>query len=155
MEYTKENIKFICDDIFEEIVEGRAIRAILKDSGMPSPTTFFKWLREDKELAEQYAQACEQRALVIFESMKDDFNEDPEYVSTAHGSKIDNGWVQLQALKINTKKWMLAKLAPKVFGDKIDVTTDGEKLPATAAPAVWNFINANKDQSDKPTKAAE
>ena len=37
----------------------------------------------------------------------------------------------MQRLKIDAKKWKLSKLAPKKYGDKIDVTTQGEKLNST------------------------
>ena len=42
---------------------------------------------------------------------------------------------------IQTLKWKMAKFYPKVFGDKIDHTTDGEKLPtSTTSSIILNVI---------------
>ena len=31
-------------------------------------------------------------------------------------------------LQVDARKWMLGKLNPKKYGEKLDVTSDGEKL---------------------------
>ena len=144
MNYTDEQKEYIFNDIEEEIIGGRAIRNILLDKGMPSASNFFAWLKKNPEWQKRYACACKMRADLLFESIEHDFLEEPEYTNTAHGSKIDSAWVQLQTMKINAKKWMIAKMAPEVYGDKIDVTSDNK--PIEQAQPVWNFINANKEQ---------
>ena len=45
------------DLICELIAEGRSLRSVLKDDGMPASSTVFKALGEDKTFAEQYARA--------------------------------------------------------------------------------------------------
>lgn len=32
-------------------------------------------------------------------------------------------------LQIDTRKWLMAKMKPKKYGDKYDVTSDGKALP--------------------------
>lgn len=44
--------------------------------------------------------------------------------------------VQRDRLRVDTRKWYASKLAPKVLGDKLDLTTGGQALPgAVVLPA--------------------
>jgi len=61
----------------------------------------------------------ELRVEVKFESIEEDYSEDPQRDSFG---KIDSAWVALQRLKIDAKKWELSKLMPKKYGDKIENT---------------------------------
>ena len=36
--------------------------------------------------------------------------------------------IQHRRLQIDARKWVLAKMNPKKYGDKVDLTSDGEKL---------------------------
>ena len=47
-------------------------------------------------------------------------------------------------IRIDARKWLASKLLPKKFGDKIDVTTQGDKI--TDIP----FINWVQKANDKP-----
>ena len=137
-----QEIEMIFQDIIDEIVDGKAVRNILRMPGMPSVREFYKWLDEREGYSERYARATEMRADALFDSIEQDYLAEPEMIQTQFGLKIDNAWVQLQRLKIDAKKWKLAKLAPKRFSDKIDITSAGEKLEAQ--PAVWNVIDGKK-----------
>lgn len=146
MEYTQEEREGIFDDIIEEIIEGRAIRNILKDPGFPSASTFFKWLGETPEWEKRYAYACALRADLIFEKMLEvaENTELGEEVTLDHnGMKVvTKDMTNHRRLKADTYKWVLAKMAPKKYGDKLDITTDGDKIENPTP--VWNFIDANK-----------
>lgn len=50
---------------------------------------------------------------------------EPERVETKFGSQVDPGWVAWQKLRVETRKWMLAKLAPKRWGDKVQQEVSG------------------------------
>lgn len=39
--------------------------------------------------------------------------------------RTDTGWVHRQKLRINARQWLLAKMWPKVFGDRVDVASGG------------------------------
>ena len=36
--------------------------------------------------------------------------------------------IQRSRLRVETRKWLMAKMKPKVYGEKLDVTSDGEKV---------------------------
>jgi hypothetical protein len=118
------------DKIFKEIItkieEGASLRSILIDKDMPNRNTFFEWLDKDEIKANQYARAMDIRTELKFESIEQDYSEEPQ--RDPESGRIDSGWVQLQRLKIDAKKWELSKLKPKKYGDKMDLTSDGDKI---------------------------
>jgi len=121
MAYDKEKIFPL---ILSEIEEGASLRSVLNKQDMPNRNTFFEWLNKDENLANQYARATDIRTEIKFESIEQDYLEEPQ--RDALTGKIDTGWVQLQRLKIDAKKWELSKLKPKKYGDKIQTEHSGE-----------------------------
>lgn len=121
MAYDKEKVFAL---ILQEIEEGASLRSILRRDEMPSRKTFFEWIDNDEKKVNQYARAIDLRAEMKFESIEADYMETPQRDSET--GKIDTGWVQLQRLKIDAKKWELSKLKPKKYGDKIQTEHSGE-----------------------------
>jgi hypothetical protein len=105
------------------IEEGQSLRSVLKREGMPTTTTFYEWIDKDEQKSLHYARACESRSELKFESIEQDYMEEPQRDPVS--GKIDAGWVQLQRLKIDSKKWELGKLQPKKYGDKIQTELSG------------------------------
>ena len=126
MAYSKKEIDTIFNKICKKIANGKSLRSILLDEDMPSSRTFFKWIDQDDSKVKQYAQACSDRADKKFDSIEEDYLETPQ--RDPETGKIDTGWVQLQRLKIDAKKWELSKLMPKKYGNSIDVTSEGKSI---------------------------
>jgi hypothetical protein len=119
MAYSQKEIDTIFDLICERIENGERVRKILPSIHL-SPKTFFKWVRDEEEKGKQYARALEIRADLKFDSIEDDYSEEPQ--RDPETGKIDPAWVNLQRLKIDAKKWELAKMLPKKYGDKQETT---------------------------------
>ena len=130
--YNKEQKEAILASIFEDISKGISLRKACKNSGIPR-ITFYKWVDDEQKEIDRYTRAKEQGIEARFESIEEDYNEEPQ--RDPETGKIDSAWVQLQRLKIDSKKWELSKLAPKKYGDKLDVTSKGESIQA---PSVVN-----------------
>ena len=130
--YSKDQKDAILNSIFEEISKGMSLRKACKNSGIPR-ITFYDWVDKEQRFADLYTRARQQGIEARFESIEEDYNEEPQ--RDPETGKIDSAWVQLQRLKIDSKKWELSKLAPKKYGDKIDVTSKGESIQA---PSVVN-----------------
>ncbi|UOR07185.1 hypothetical protein MUN82_08820 [Hymenobacter aerilatus] len=104
---------------------------------MPHVATVMRWLaqEEHESFREQYARACELRADAIADeilAIADDASRDVVEVEVGEDSTVERERFTATArdkLKIDSRKWLLGKLAPKKYGDKVDVTTGGEKLP--------------------------
>jgi hypothetical protein len=134
MAYSDEQKTEIINKACLRISEGERIRDILAGDDMPSTETFFKWLSDDDVKAKQYAYACEVRAENIFDEMieiADDGTNDFMKKQIGEGLEIEvlnSEHIQRSRLRIDTRKWMLSKLNPKKFGDKVDLTSAGEKI---------------------------
>ena len=88
-------------------------------------STFMLWVSQDRELSEQYAKARESMLDKIADETMEIANERPESVVHANGGGgIDSAFVAWQRLRIDTRKWHLSKLAPKKYGDKLEVSGD-------------------------------
>jgi hypothetical protein len=91
-------------------------------AGVPN-STFLRWVDDDATLAENYARARED----LIERMATEIMEiSDQDVGVAVDGKKDWAAVQKHRLQVDTRKWLLSKLAPKKFGDKIEVSGDPE-----------------------------
>ena len=89
-------------------------------AGVPQ-STFSRWVDDDVTLAENYARARED----LIERMATEIMEiSDQDVGVAVDGKKDWAAVQKHRLQVDTRKWLLSKLAPKKFGDKIEVSGD-------------------------------
>ena len=125
--YTDEQINKVFDLIISEIEKGNPLRHALQLKDMPSSQTFFKWVANDETKSKRYARACEVRADHLFEEIleiADDPREDA--VVTDNGIVMNTEFVQRSKLRIDARKWMLAKMNPKKYGDKVENTIVGD-----------------------------
>ena len=146
MAYSDKEIKDIFDYVCKEIESGRALRNVLKDENMPSTSTFYQWLDNNDDKAKQYARATEVRAEVIFDDILSiaDQNESDTYINENGVEVVNNDVIQRSRLRIDARKWVLSKLNPKKFGDKIDHTTAGEKISQVQSIQV-EILKPNED----------
>jgi hypothetical protein len=86
-----------------------------------SHSTFLGWVNDDAALADNYAHARED----LIERMAQEVLElSDSDVGLLPDGKKDWAAVQKHKLQVDTRKWLLSKLAPKKFGDKIEVSGD-------------------------------
>jgi hypothetical protein len=115
------------DEILFDIAEkGYSWRKALKDENgnlRMSSRTFDKLLNIDEEKVKRYARACEMRADVIAdEIMEIADNVGGDMITLKDGREVvDNAVVQRDRLRVDSRKWLLAKLQPKKYGERIDV----------------------------------
>ena len=130
MAYNKKEIDDIFDAVCDRIEEGEAVRTILRDEDMPSSRTFFKWLEQDEEKVKQYARAKELYAEGMFEDviLISDGSGDDIILDEDGVENVNHKVIQRDRLRTDNRKWALSKLNPKKYGDKIDMTSGGEKV---------------------------
>lgn len=131
---TEQEKAEIAKIILDRIRSGMSLIKATANNDPISDSTFDEWCSKDKELAGEYARAREQRADKIFEEMlaiADDGTNDTIVITGKDGTPIEvenKEWVNRSKLRIDTRKWMLSKMMPKKFGDKIDITTKDEAI---------------------------
>ena len=122
MAYSDIDIEKIFSEVVNRIFNGESLRAILRDSHMPSSQTFYNWLDSDNDKSKRYARACEARADAIFDEILDIADETSnDTVTTDTGEYPNTEWINRSRLKVDSRKWIVSKLNPKKYGDKIDV----------------------------------
>jgi hypothetical protein len=114
----------MADAICERITDGESLRAICRDEGMPATSTVCKWLAENPIFSEQYARAREAQADAIFDDIldiadngKNDWME--REGQDAAGWQLNGEHIQRSRIRIDARKWMAGKLAPKKYGEKV------------------------------------
>ena len=117
----------LADTICERIALGESLRKVCRTDDMPAMSSVFKWLRENKSFSEQYVKASEERTETQQEQLIEMGDE-----AIAHAESTDpkaaNAVVSAYKLKADNLKWSMSKMKPKKYGDKLDVTSDGEKI---------------------------
>lgn len=84
-------------------------------------STFLDWVKQDTQLAEQYAHARE----ALIDKLADELLEIADApVGTTDMGGTDSGAVAKQRLQVDTRKWILSKLAPKKYGDRLELAGD-------------------------------
>lgn len=123
----------IADKICERLADGESLRSICRSDGMPSRTEVFRWLADDANTAfrDQYARAkefgIEALADDIVDVSDDARNDWMDRNDPENPGFVFNGeHVQRSRLRVDSRKWVLSKLAPKKYGDKIDVAVDAK-----------------------------
>jgi hypothetical protein len=94
-------------------------------------------------LIDDYTRARELRSDRIFEdilAIADKANNDT-YKDADGVERVNREVVDRAKIQIDARKWMLGKMQPKKYGDKMDITSDGKTLPAPVI--VLNKSNAD------------
>lgn len=124
-EYTQDKADAIC----ELIGMGYSMRKVCERADMPAMSTVFKWLREQGNFSKQYARATEERTESQHEELLGYGDDALEAVKTAGDPKLGSAMVSAIKMKSENLRWSMAKMKPKKYGDKYDVTSDGKQLP--------------------------
>lgn len=130
--YTPEIAEAIC----MRLANGESLRSICRDDAMPGRTTVTKWIIEDKEgFANQYARAkdigLDEMADEIFDIADDSRNDWIERQNAKTGEVyevVNDEAISRARLRVDARKWYLSKLAPKRYGERLELAGD-EKNP--------------------------
>jgi hypothetical protein len=108
VEYTPE----LAARILDRLEAGETLLKLCQGDDMPDEAAVRKWAREDRDgFGPRYAHAREigyQRMADEILAIADEKSDDP----------------QRQRLRVDTRKWMLSKVLPKIYGDKLSVGGD-------------------------------
>lgn len=129
--YTAE----LAAEILERLSTGESLRAICKGEHMPDERTVRRWVVDNVgEFSPQYMRARD----IALDMMADDIleiadtqeigltiTEKPTGTESRKGDMIEH-----RRLRIDTRKWYLSKLAPKRYGDKVELSgPNGGAIP--------------------------
>ena len=118
-----ENKADICALVFSGMRGGLSTFKACDAAGVPH-STFLMWMKDDAELANSYARAREDLIERIANEVMELSDAD---VGLQPDGKKDWAEVQKHKLQVDTRKWLLSKLAPKRYGDKLELTGDPDR----------------------------
>jgi hypothetical protein len=139
--YTDEVGAAIC----ERLAAGESLRAICRDPGMPSEKAVRLWALDDKHpFAPHYARARELQLYTwadelfdISDDGRNDWMEKHDRDGNSLGWRLNGEHVQRSRLRVDTRKWMLARMLPRIYGDKLSTELtgkDGDAIQVEAGP---------------------
>ena len=115
----------LAERICGRIVGGESLRAICADAGYPHMVTVLRWLEKREAFRNQYAQARAQGLDAMAEDILHIANTPQLGVvvqETKDGTFEKRGdMIEHRRLQVDARKWLLSKLAPKKYGDRLDV----------------------------------
>ena len=117
--------------------EGMSSRQACDSAGI-NWNVFLKEMDDRPDLNNQYAKARES----MMEKIASDIMriaDEPAPLTPAGAT--DSGAVAQKRLQVDTRKWLLSKLAPKKYGDRLEVAGDAS-APIQAAVTV-SFVGAS------------
>jgi hypothetical protein len=119
--------KDIAAEICARLVEGESLKSICRDPLMPDIKTVYLWMAQNEEFLHQYARAKEDQADTMQEEILDIADTEPVQVVDDKGiARIDSGHVNWMRLRIDSRKWIAAKLKPKKYGDRQILAGDSD-----------------------------
>lgn len=125
--YTNEVAMAICD----RLAAGESLLSICKDDDMPSRSVVHEWIVENRHgFADKYARAREIQADTLADEVLQIANTPQmgtKSVSKATGMEVTEGdMIEHRRLQVDARKWYLAKVAPKKYGDKLAIGGDAD-----------------------------
>jgi len=126
------------------IAEGMSLRSACALPGMPDVSTVIRWLADEEraEFCAQYARAREDRADLLAEEIlqiADDGRNDTQ-VDEDGNVFIDHDVIARSRLRVDARKWLASKMAPKRYGDKITAEHTGANGGAIQVASTVTFV---------------
>ena len=115
--YNTEIAHAICEEMAHT---DHSLRRICDAEGMPDPATVYRWLEAHEDFRDQYARARDRQA-DFMASQTIDIADDVSRDGGFSGSIA----VARSRVRIDARKWLASKLAPKECGDKLAAEVNG------------------------------
>lgn len=127
--YTEELGNEIC---LKLAISNKGIARLCKENPhWPCKQTIFEWRIKVKEFGERYAKAKQDQIEALVDEIID-ISDDTAHdtLTNEKGNDICNSeWINRSRLRIDTRKWLASKLAPKIYGEKLESKIDHTVTP--------------------------
>lgn len=142
------------NSIIERVSQGESIRSILDKADRkeyPSNRVFLEWVAENDIFSKQYTRAMEERTDKLFEELLiiADDQENDVTVKPDGTEYVNHNIINRNKLQIDTRKWVLSRMNPKKYGDKVENTNtninlDTESISKESTESLIKRANAIK-----------
>jgi hypothetical protein len=113
----------LAEEICDRLAEGEPLAEICRDPHMPPEKTVRMWARQRTEPdvrtgADPFASRYTRARSIGYERLADEVLSLGD-ASIVHNGEPNNALVQYHRLMSENRKWLLSKMLPKQFGDKV------------------------------------
>lgn len=120
----------LAERICEDLKAGLSLNALCQKPSMPAESSVREWVMDDKDgFSAKYTRAREigyGRLGEEIMTIADTPMIGTKSVSKATGLEITEGdMIEHRRLQVETRKWMLSKMLPKLYGDKQQIELSG------------------------------
>lgn len=128
----------LVDEILERLAEGESLRQICQSEHMPHRATVFRWLAKHADFRDAYTIAREAQADAFLDDIiaiadtpveAEIVTEKQIGVGRGEHMRLEDvteirrcDAVERSKLRVDARKWAAAKLAPKKYGDKLELS---------------------------------
>src|SRR4051812_6135696 len=120
---TSSNAERIC----ALLAEGYTLRQIARELSFRSASAIVNWANEDAAFRERYVRAMELRSERMAEEIVEISDDGSNDWMKRQGLIVpDHENVQRSRLRVDTRKWLLSKMLPKKYGDRVTQEITGD-----------------------------
>lgn len=122
--YTPEIAARIC----ERLEAGESLLAICRSDDMPATSAVYRWMEDVPSFRNDFARAKTKGLDRMAEALID-ISDEADARALLNGEDVqvvmDSTAVARNRLRVDTRKWYLSKLAPKLYGERLAVEHSG------------------------------
>ena len=147
--YNPDTKAEICESIIHAMEDGKGLATVCRELDFPR-VTFLDWVDADKDLSDRYERARARAADVIFEEIlgiADDGIADVSIDPETGREIVNHDHIQRSKLRVDARKWVLAKMSPKKYGERSALELSG-KIETTAPLDPAEALAAAKASED-------
>lgn len=141
------------DELLKRFADGELLVDICAENTSPARASLYHKIRTDEEFRKAYELAREmhvdaraEKTQKIADDSSKDFTIDEDGKKVFHSVPVSR-----DALRIKTAQWLLSKLEPKKYGDKVQQEISGD---LTSMQPVINIISGGVDgKEDSPLES--
>ena len=123
----------MAEELLSRLAAGESLRSICRDEHMPSPSAVCEWASGVKksgvspDFIERYAKAREIGYQLIADELLDISDDGTNDYMERHGADsagatgyfLNGENIARSRLRMDTRRWLLSKCLPRIYGDKI------------------------------------
>lgn len=131
--YTDEERLFLAGEVCEIVANGKSTKNACEQAGVRLDT-FLRWCSNYDEIDALHTRARNSLVEHWASEIVDIAEEEPDmYVDKNGATRIDPNSIQQKKLQIDSRKWIISKLNPQRYGERLQHANDPDNpMPAGA-----------------------
>lgn len=131
------------------LMMGQSLNSICKLNKYPSKVTVLTWLQKYPEFLYQYTKAREIQQEIHYDELFDIADDSSnDYVETENGQRFNSEHVNRSRLRIDTRKWVMERMAPKKYSSQTKVDHTSSDGSMSQKPTTIQLVSPDDNSKD-------